>query len=290
MVNTLKITTIITAVLAVVFLMFSVSFGLRTDPEIERFLEMPGAIEKFKTGSAAKAEKQDQHSPLMKQAEAFALRIQPPKPKITRKPTRTIARPTTVKPKFTLIGTSIYLLDPLRSLALIDEPGKGLHWVKKADNVGHLTIEQINDGHILVRDGQRTETLYAIRPEKKSLIKGISLESPPKEFEPTSEGEITKAFEPTSEGEITKAFDSLRGQPPPSRSVRHRRKTRTETKTKQPDIQDNQDKSMGISSEEAEDLGYIGTMLKAMEEEILRIEREKQNANTASESNEPNSQ
>ena len=48
--------------------------------------------------------------------------------------------------------------------------------------------------------------------------------------------------------------------------------------------------SMGISPEEAEDLGQIGTLLQQMEDEIRRMEREKQNAQAASAPNEPNSQ
>jgi hypothetical protein len=58
------------------------------------------------------------------------------------------------------------------SLALIDEPGKGLRWVKQSSEVGHLIIEQVKDGEIVVRDGQRTFELVAERPKKVSLLKG----------------------------------------------------------------------------------------------------------------------
>ena len=40
------------------------------------------------------------------------------------------------------------------SLALIDEPGKGRHWVKPSGKVGHLYIDQIKDGLVVVAGGK----------------------------------------------------------------------------------------------------------------------------------------
>jgi hypothetical protein len=40
--------------------------------------------------------------------------------------------------------------------------------------VGHLIIEQVKDGLVVVRDGQRTFELAAERPEKRGLVKGSS--------------------------------------------------------------------------------------------------------------------
>lgn len=42
------------------------------------------------------------------------------------------------------------------SQALIDEPGKGRYWVKQSSKVGHLQIEQIKDGLIVVKGSQET--------------------------------------------------------------------------------------------------------------------------------------
>jgi hypothetical protein len=279
MVKTLKITTIIAAFLATAFLALSVAFALRPDQEKENFLMKPGAIEKYRKGSAAAVKKTDEISPLMKQAGAFAQRIQPPAPQKPTKPSKPIAqKPSRVTPKFTLIGTAVYVIDPIRSLALIDEPGKGLRWVKQSQSVGHLVIDQINDGNIVIRDGERTETLYAIHPQRKSILKSPPAIGP------------QRGSKPKRDLEMTKPFDTSMPPPKDSKSIRHRRRPRTITKAPKPDTSEKLPESMGISPEEAEDLGELGTLLQAMEDEILRMERERQNARAGSTPNEPNGQ
>ena len=54
---------------------------------------------------------------------------------------------------------------------MIDEVGKGLPWVRQSSKLGHLIIEQVKDGLVVVRDGRRTFELVAERPEKRSLLK-----------------------------------------------------------------------------------------------------------------------
>ena len=273
MIKTLKITTIAAAALAVVFLLLSVAFGLRADPEIEKFLKLPGALELYKTDSANKAEKADQISPLMKQADAWARRIQPPQPvRPYRPPDKPAPRPTRVTPKFSLTGTSVYVFNPTRSLALIDEPGKGLSWVRQSDNVGHLVIEQINDGNILVRDGERTETLYVEHPEKQSLLKGTPPGGPQREFKPMRETEMKKSYGP---GQL----------PRPDNSMRQRQRNRSDTKTPRPETLPTRPEPMDIGPEEAKNLEQIGTILNAIEEmenEFIRLERERQNIKISS--------
>jgi hypothetical protein len=174
MIKTLRITSIIAVVLAVVFFVIPAVFGARGDKQIEQFLHSASVVEKFKEAKGGKS-KDSQHeiSPLVKQAEAFALYLNPPvKPKIEPSVPRSKPRPKgVVSPKFKLIGTSRYALHPELSLALIDEPGKGLRWVKQSNRVGRLIIEQIKDGLVVVRDGKRTFELVAERPEKRSLLK-----------------------------------------------------------------------------------------------------------------------
>ncbi len=178
MIKTLRITSIIAAALAVVFLVFPAIFGVRSDEQTEQFLNSAGMIEKFnKAKGKSSAKDESQISPLVKQAEAFALYLNPPKPK-KAPPTRRTDRPSIiprppapVSPKFKLIGTSHYASHPELSLALIDEVGKGLRWVRQSSKLGHLIIEQVKDGLVVVRDGKRTFELVAERPEKRSLLK-----------------------------------------------------------------------------------------------------------------------
>jgi hypothetical protein len=174
MIKTLRITSIIAVVLAVVFFVFPAVFGVRGDKQIEQFLHSAGVIEKFKESKGDKVEDSRREiSPLVKQAEAFALYLNPPpKPEPSVPEGRSEPRPAgPVTAKFKLIGTSRHVVQPELSLALIDEPGKGLYWVRQFSKVGHLIIEQIEDGLIVVRDGKNTFELVAERPKKRSLLK-----------------------------------------------------------------------------------------------------------------------
>jgi len=180
MIKTLRITSIILVVLAVVFFAFPAVFGFRSDEQAEQFLNSASVIEKFSKVKGKKSAKtESQISPLVKQAEAFALYLNPPKPKKppvtstrkTAKPSITPRPSGPVSSKFNLIGTSYYPSHPDLSLALIDEPGKGLRWVRQSSEVGHLIIEQVKDGSVVVRDGKRTFKLVAERAKKRSLLK-----------------------------------------------------------------------------------------------------------------------
>jgi hypothetical protein len=175
MIKTLRITSIVAVVLAGILFISPVVFGVRGDgPQ----LAGAGVIAKFKeaTGNKAK-ESESQVSPLVKQAEAFALYMNPPpkpKPVVQAPPvTPEIRPPAPVSPKFTLLATSVYQSHPEMSLAFIDEPGKGTHWVKQSGEVGHLLIEQVKDGSVVVRDGQRTfEIAIQQQPAGISLLEG----------------------------------------------------------------------------------------------------------------------
>jgi len=184
MLKTLKITGIIAAALAVLFLVFSAVLGARGNDDIENFLDSPNAVENFKKAHGNNQKKaQDQISPLVKQAQKFASILNPPaKPRKTTSVRKTgtpatPARPKTVSAKFKLIGTSFYPDNPEMSLALIDEPGKGFRWVRQSGKVGHLIIQQIKDGLVVVKDNQRTFEMTPQRQPKKSLIRNPLLPS-----------------------------------------------------------------------------------------------------------------
>jgi len=177
MVKTLRITTVIAAVLAVFFLLFLAVFGVRSDEDAEEFLNSASVIEKFaKARGARSKDSSSQTPPLVKQAQAFGLYLNPPaqaptKPKMPVSTRRTGVRPSQVSAKFELVGTSFHASHPELSLALIDQPGKGLCWVRQSSRVGHLLIDQIKDGLVVIKDGERTFELAPARPERISLVK-----------------------------------------------------------------------------------------------------------------------
>ncbi|MHC4103637.1 MAG: hypothetical protein ACYSR9_01755 [Planctomycetota bacterium] len=184
--KTLRITGIIAVASVAILFAVPALFGVHHDEKVEQFLNSPGAIEKFNKAKADKpAGSHEQISPLIKQAEAFALYLNPPakrKPKTTKpsRARREEPRPKgPVSSKFELIGTSYYELRPDLSLALIDEPGKGVNWVRQSGKVGHLIIEDIKDALVVVRDGKKTFELTCERPKKTSLVKKAPPRSPP---------------------------------------------------------------------------------------------------------------
>lgn len=181
MIKTLRITSIIAAFLAAGLFVFPAVFGFRSDKEIEELLSLPSVVEKFRQAQGDRRQSSEgQISPLVAQAEAFGLYLNPPKP---RRPVRTARgprkgevappAPPAVTPKFKLIATSVYALRPELSVALIDEPGKGRHWVRQASAVGHLTIEDIRDGLVVVKGAKGTFEIAAeARPPQRSLLAG----------------------------------------------------------------------------------------------------------------------
>jgi hypothetical protein len=189
MIRTLRITSIIAAILATVLLVLPAVYGVRSDPQIEEFLQTPGAVDKFAAArgqSAAAGRDESQVSPLVKQAADFARYLNPPPPPPPTPPPEVAAdvpEPAPSAPvsvKFDLVGTSYYASHPELSLALIDEPGKGLHWVRQASSIAHLTIEKVSDGSITVRDGQMTSEMTVKVDERwRGLVKGAASEAKP---------------------------------------------------------------------------------------------------------------
>jgi hypothetical protein len=109
-------------------------------------------------------------SPLVRQAEGFALYLNPPAPReqnqkpslpekknvVKRNPD---VRPVKLSPKFELHGISYYRSKPEESMALVWEPGSGYRWIKQGEKLGHFVVEQIKSTVILYRDGQRTHEM-----------------------------------------------------------------------------------------------------------------------------------
>ncbi|UCG57258.1 MAG: hypothetical protein JSU70_20625 [Phycisphaerales bacterium] len=183
MIQTLRITTVLVVILAGVLFASFVLFGTRTDAKFEQLLNSAGVVEKFESAKAGTNETgQTQISPLVEQAGLFALYLDPPPAPAPRNPGQRITaeaterpRPPTVSAKFKLIGTSFYAARPESSLAFIDEPGKGLRWVRQGSQIGHLIIDEIKDGLIVYKDGQNAMQLSVEpRQPQTSLLEGAA--------------------------------------------------------------------------------------------------------------------
>jgi hypothetical protein len=193
MIKALRVTSIIAAVLAAGLFAFPAAFGFRSGEEIEQFLSLPGVVEKYRQERGSKPPgREDQISPLVAQAKAFGKYLNPPKtPKLPKKiRTSRDTKVTVVEPpsppprprvsaKFKVIATSYCESHPELSLALIDEPAKGRHWVRESAVVSHLTIEHIKDGLVVVKGTRGTsEIATEARPPRRNLLAGSSPVSP----------------------------------------------------------------------------------------------------------------
>ena len=186
MIKTLRITSIIAAVLAAGLFVFPAIFGFRSDKEVEEFLNLPSVVEKFRQAKGDRYKGgEGEISPLVKYAQAFGLYLDPPRPLKTKKTAKRSKTPSGPDPpppppppvsvKFKVIATSFSASRPELSLALIDAPGKGRHWVRQGSVVSHLAIEQIKDGLVVVSGAKGTFEIPAeARPRQRSLLAGSS--------------------------------------------------------------------------------------------------------------------
>jgi hypothetical protein len=161
MIKTLRITSVVAAILAGVFFVFPVIYGVRNDDRIDEFLKLPSVKEKFENAADNKAKTgESRESPLVKQAEAFALYLNPLKQTVRKTSkggkTTNIYSKVAVTPKFPVFATIVCPGNPKLSQALIDEPGRGRHWVRQSSMVGHLLIEQVKDGLVVVKSSKET--------------------------------------------------------------------------------------------------------------------------------------
>jgi len=186
MIKTLHITSIVIGIAAAVLIVFSSMLGSRDSEDVQAALKSASAIEEFKASKGKPDSRRDSRSsPLVEQAKAFALYLNPPpkpKPEPPRRPDRTGSekRNVTRKPtgpvsaKFKLIGTAYYPTRPNDSMALIDQPGAGLSWVKQGESVQHLLFEQINDGFVMIRDGKNINKITTPARDEDQTVQQLT--------------------------------------------------------------------------------------------------------------------
>ncbi len=174
MITTLKITTFLAALICVSLVGFVGAFGLKGDSDIEKFIAEPSFVDGLKKGNSNTKADSDEMLPLVREAQLFAKRINPPPPPRPPKPVRPepgtkrqIVRnappPEPPKPqsaKFDVIAMCRYEDDPGKSMALINLRPKGLKWVRVGENVEHLVVVEItDDGVIMSHNGRRQDPI-----------------------------------------------------------------------------------------------------------------------------------
>ena len=207
MIKTLRITSIFSVVLAIVFFVLPIHYGIRSDEEISNFLATPSIIEQFISAEGTKIKAAgNQESRLVQEAQSFALYLNPPAPKVTPTTRSSIGSLNQIaqintKPKFTVLGTCVYPKQPNLSMALVDESsGKGIHWVRQSETIGHLLVEEIKDGIIVVSSDTETYELEVQKPDNTPSQITVSPSSPSinpnYNINPQVRGQITGIREP----------------------------------------------------------------------------------------------
>jgi hypothetical protein len=300
MIKTLRITSVIAVILAGIFFFFSVVFGVRSDEGIEKVLSSPGVIEQFKKTRGGRAKgSENRVSPLVQQAEAFALYLNPPQPQ-TVKPAPGRKRPNTqpdmaVTPKFKVFATCRHEGHPELSQVLIDEPGKGRHWVRQSSMVGHLRIEQVKDGLVVVKSSEKTFELMVEQKPETGPVAG----APPVSARTGGQGRVNKpTLPPLGRGAASVrtgagAARTVSKPPQPPRSaedsakmeelvnrLRGLQKSSKSDKTNSGPSDEERDaqieklistfKSSRVSTEEAKRLGNLGKTLNGAQEDPNR--------------------
>ena len=160
----------------------------RVDPEVAEFLNRPSAIQRFRAQGSGPRAPSVEDSPLVAQAKALELYLDPPKR--PEKPTLVVSmvsfappappvRPAAPSARFKLCATSYYPNEPGRSMALILESGSGEgteRWVKEGAQLGHFVIHEIRKGMIVYRDGDQ---LRDTAVEHEASVPGIVRDARP---------------------------------------------------------------------------------------------------------------
>ncbi|MCD4831609.1 MAG: hypothetical protein K8R02_07375 [Anaerohalosphaeraceae bacterium] len=275
MIKTLRITSILVGLAALGFVAFIASQGMQTDESIEEFLSSPGIAEQMKGSSTTKTADSGQDSPLIRQAKAFALRINPPPPPVAKTPRPTTPRTPKKPPRpkvaavtanFTLLGTSSHLDDENESWALINEVGKGVRWVKQGQSIGHLMIEGIGSGVVLINDRGNTYELAVKRETKPDYVKSYSGQLPEKSPDRSWQtGSVREVVSSVIEPAVPPAAPSA--APPSAENVKENIEWLKRLQA---------DPAMAeLSGDDANSLGGFGEILKSLEKDLKNIETDK---------------
>lgn len=170
MITTLKITTILAAVICVCMVGFVGAFGLKGDPEARKLLDEPSFVDQLKKVITVAKADSNEMSPLVREAQLFAKRINPPPPPpppiVKTNTTKTVGKPGPIKAaphptptrssaKFEVLMTCRYDDDPDKSMALLKLPAKGPKWVRVNEYVEHLVVAEVTDGSVVMSDNGR---------------------------------------------------------------------------------------------------------------------------------------
>ena len=196
MLKTLRVTSLVTVILAAVGVIAIAVLGLKGDPQIKDFLAKPGIVDELRKKAGQEGVKDEKSSPLVAMAKLIALRFDPPPPPKPPVPQKTIEPPKKLvrveppKPvipdpkapvtiKSDLLATVLYETAPEKSLALLQTTGNKQEWFRQGEKVGHLEIKEVRDGSVIFTQGggNPQEKFVPAKRQVKSLLKSDQITS-----------------------------------------------------------------------------------------------------------------
>lgn len=270
MIKTLKIATFLVGALTLGGFAIVIFFSLQPNTTVQEFLSTKGEVEKFIASSTAPKANESPDSPLVTQAEAFALRLDPPPPPAPIEPEPSVINPEITRQAppstaFTLAGTVISN-NPQYSLALLDTTAKGMRWYRQNDKIGRQTIEQILSDRIVVSDGEKKYEMMVPPKQKISLLKG----------DPNNPYTNTKV-NPYGASPLSGQENTEPAAPAVSAPVVETPKMTAEMVKENIDFLTqlaNDPNSMGMSKEEAAQLGDMSELVEQLKKEAAEINSE----------------
>jgi hypothetical protein len=259
------------------FALNSTSFAA-SPPTLKDIITKPGVAEQMQSNYGGKTTYDGQQdTPLVIQARKFALRINPPpppEPVHKQSENRPIRPQAEIAPQFKLIATSYHFSDQKQSWALIDEVGKGLHWVRQGSVVGHLNIQKVGDGGVLIDDNGKKYELLADRQSKPELVKSYTgkLDKP----EPIVLLEPGQKASQTTES--TPSAQDVTGTDAPQEPATQELTPEEQLQQTQSSIEwlkqmtSKDPNSAGMSAAEANELNGFGEILKTLEAEAQQLQ------------------
>ena len=190
MVRFLQTITVLAIISSIFVLVCCISQMLKDAPEV-KYSSEPSIRERvLQVVEHSEKSNRVTTQPLVKQAEAFAIYLNPPvspkpsKAVVSNNSRQTISRnnPVELSPKFTLTATSYYRSKPQESMALVWEPGIGFHWIKQGSKLGHFVIDKIERGTVVYRNGSlqgkmSVDTKVSIYTEQTHEATSVSIET-----------------------------------------------------------------------------------------------------------------
>ncbi len=191
MIKILKISAIVTIVIALGSAALLAGEFLRDKGKSPEILSKAGVVENFKKSRSSSNAGSQTESPLVTQAKLFALGINPPPPPPIPKKDKpdppknedVVVKSDTFRPppdppirptgKFKLLATAYYPNNPNKSLALLDRTSLGMKWYGPGDQIDHQTVKEVLQNSIVMAQGGQAVQTISMEKEPKSTVRPL---------------------------------------------------------------------------------------------------------------------